>query len=227
MKSRFSILKRTTAYVVIGCALSVVVTVTTSALYPALLVTGLLKSPLPYVDPSRVGLLKLQSGDVVEVGLYDDLIVSAAVFSRSGRNTATFRHSWVFSNDVLSRAYSQALVVASQTKLDERAEPGGMLLSFGLPFRSAYFQVSWYAPGDYGYLSGGINLLSSKPVLRSPLNVIIPSTLLWQGLVINALFWTGASFAAHWGIAFLSKRLRGSKGRSPRPVQHDGTMLRV
>ena len=227
MKSRFSILKWLAAHVVIGCVISIVITVTTSALYPAYLLTGLLKFPMNYLDQSRSGFVKLQSGDIIELCLYDDLIVSAAVFSRSGRNTATFRHSSTFSADVLSRAYSQALVVASQTKLGPRDEPGGILFGFGFPFRSAYFQVSWSGPGDYGYLSGGINPLSSNPVLSSPFNVIIPYTLLWQGLVMNALFWTGASFALHWLTVSLFKRIRESNVRSPQHAQHDGTMPRV
>ena len=102
-----------------------------------------------------------------------------------------------------------------------------MLYGFGLPCTSAYFQISFGPPGSYGYLSGGINPLSSKPTLSFPLNVIIPYTLLWQGLLINTLFWAGTCFALHRGIVPLFKRLRRSNVRSPQHAERDGTMPRV
>ncbi len=227
MKSRFSILKWLAAYVVIGCVLSVAITVTTSVLYPAFLLTGLSKLPMLHLERSKSFYINLQSGDFVRVFLYNDFVVSAAVLSSSGYGDVSVRHSSCFSDNVLTRAYTQAVFVASQTKLGPRDEPGGILFGFGLPFRSAYFQVSWFDTDNYGYLSGGINLLSNKPLLPSPFNVIIPYTLLWQGLVMNALFWTGASFALHRGIGSLFKRLRRSNVRSPQHAQRDGAVPRV
>jgi len=229
MKSRFSILKRLAAYVVIGCVFSVAITVTTSALYLVFLLTGLTKDPMHHIDHSRSFSLQSQSGDVIDVDFYDDFIVSVAIFFDSSGKPETVRRSssFPFSNSVLSRAYTQALFVASKSRLGPRGVPSGLLFGFGLPCTSAYFQISACAPGNFGYLSGGINLLSSNPLLASPFNVIIPYTLLWQGLLINALFWAGTCFALHRGIVPLFKRLRRSNVRSPQHAQRDGTMPRV
>lgn len=229
MKSYFSILRRLTAYVVIGCVLSVVITVTTSALYPVFVLTGLLKLPLNYSEQFRPFFLQLQSGDVINVYFYDDSVVSVALLLQPDGATKRYRHSssFTFSNDLLSRAYSQALVVASQRRLGLRDEPGGVLFGFGLPCTSAYFQVSWCSPGKYGYMSGGINPFSNQPILSSPFDVVIPYTLLWRGLLINTLFWAGTCFALHRGTVSLFKRLRASKVRSPQHAQRDGNIPRV
>jgi hypothetical protein len=204
-----------------GVILSVVVTVSLSALYPVLRSRGFLKDPVRNVGREKTYTFITQAGNAIAVLCFEDLLVTACVVSEGDDSFVSTGGTRLppFSNALLERVYDHSISLASKSKGSARQEPFGVLYGFGFPFCSACFETAIYSPHDYGHISWGFSVYPNwnKSVLTSPFNFIVPYSPIWNGFVGNAIFWTATCFIVRWIALQLSRKRRNS---TKRPLPH-------